>query len=90
MGRVGCEPLLFGDVCLQPREEAVDGVGEILELVAGAGVRQALVEVALGDLSGVAVIARSGCRTRPATSQPSAIETTVMTTSAIPALRSPW
>jgi hypothetical protein len=35
VGGVGCEPLLFADVCLEPREEAVDGVGEILQLVAG-------------------------------------------------------
>ena len=35
VGGVGCESLLFGDVCLEPREEAVDGVGEILQLVAG-------------------------------------------------------
>ena len=35
VGGVGRESLLFGDVCLEPREEAVDGVGEILQLVAG-------------------------------------------------------
>ena len=52
MGRVGREPLLFGDVCLEPREQAVDGVGEILQLVAGPREREALVQVALGDLSG--------------------------------------
>ena len=50
VGCVGCESLLFGDVCLEPREEAVDGVGEILELVVGPGEREALVQVALGDL----------------------------------------
>ena len=38
----------------------------------------------------VAVIVRSGRRTRPATSQPSAIETTVMIASAIPDWMSPW
>ena len=38
----------------------------------------------------VAVIVRSGRRTRPATSQPSTIETTVMITSAIPDWMSPW
>ena len=36
VGGVGGESLLFGDVCLEPREQAVDGVGEILQLVAGA------------------------------------------------------
>ena len=50
VGGVGCESLLFGDVCLEPREEAVEGVGEILELVAGPREREALVQVALGDL----------------------------------------
>jgi hypothetical protein len=50
VGGVGCESLLFGDVCLEPREEAVDGVGEILQLVTGPGEREALVQVALGDL----------------------------------------
>ena len=52
VGGVGGESLLFGDVCLEPREEAVDGVGEILQLVAGPGEREALVQVALGDLPG--------------------------------------
>ena len=37
-----------------------------------------------------AVIARSGRRTRPATSQPSAIETAVMIASAIPDWTSSW
>ena len=37
--RVGRESLLFGDVCLEAREQAVDGVGEILQLVAGPGER---------------------------------------------------
>ena len=50
VGRVGGESLLFGDVCLEPREEAVDGVGEILQLVAGPREREALVQVPLGDL----------------------------------------
>ncbi len=38
----------------------------------------------------LAVIDRSGRRTRPATSQPSAIETTVMIASAIPDWTSSW
>ena len=50
VGGVGGESLLFGDVGFEPREEAVDGVGEILQLVAGPREREALVEVALGDL----------------------------------------
>ena len=50
VGGIGCESLLFGDVRLEPCEEAVDGVGEILQLVTGPGEREALVQVALGDL----------------------------------------
>ena len=47
MGGVGGESLLLGYVCLQPREQAVDGVGEVLQLVAGPREREALVQVAL-------------------------------------------
>ena len=36
VGGVGCEPLLFGDVCFEPREHAVEGVGELAELVSAA------------------------------------------------------
>ena len=33
VGGVGCESLLFGDVCFEPREHGVEGVGELAELV---------------------------------------------------------
>ena len=36
VGGVGCEPLLFGDVCFEPREHGVEGVGELAELVLAA------------------------------------------------------
>ena len=36
VGGVGGEPLLFGDVCFEPREHGVEGVGELAELVAAA------------------------------------------------------
>ena len=36
VGGVGCESLLFGDVCFEPREHGVEGVGELAELVAAA------------------------------------------------------
>ena len=36
VGGVGCEPLLFGDVCFEAREHGVEGVGELAELVAAA------------------------------------------------------
>ena len=36
VGGVGCESLLFGDVCFEPGEHGVEGVGELAELVAAA------------------------------------------------------
>ncbi len=33
---IGCESLLFGDVCLEAREHGVEGVGEFAELVFAA------------------------------------------------------
>ena len=36
VGGIGGEPLLFGDVCFQPREHGVEGVGELAELVSAA------------------------------------------------------
>ena len=33
VGGVGCESLLFGDVCFEPREHGVEAVGEFAELV---------------------------------------------------------
>jgi hypothetical protein len=36
VGGVGCESLLFGDVCFELREHGVEGVGEFAELVSAA------------------------------------------------------
>ena len=36
VGGVGCEPLLLGDVCFEPRKHRVEGVGELAELVVAA------------------------------------------------------
>ena len=36
VGGVGCESLLFGDVCFEPREHGVEGVGELAELISAA------------------------------------------------------
>ena len=36
VGGVGCESLLFGDVCFEPREHGVEAVGEFAELVFAA------------------------------------------------------
>ena len=47
VGGVGGEALLFGDLCFEPREHAVEGVGELAELVAAA-----LQPDAVGERSG--------------------------------------
>ena len=36
VGGVGRESLLLGDVCLEPREHGVEGVGELAELIPAA------------------------------------------------------
>ena len=36
VGGVGCEPLLFGDVCLEPCEHGIEGVRDLAELVVAA------------------------------------------------------
>ena len=36
VGGVGCESLLFGHLCFEPREHGVEGVGEFAELVTAA------------------------------------------------------
>ena len=36
VGGIGGESLLFGDVCFEPREHGVEGVGELAELVVAA------------------------------------------------------
>ena len=36
VGGIGGESLLFGDVCFEPREHGIEGVGEFAELVAAA------------------------------------------------------
>ena len=36
VGGVGRESLLFGDLCFEPREHGVEGVGEFAELIAAA------------------------------------------------------
>ena len=34
---IGCESLLFGDVCFEPRKHGVEGVGEFAEFTATVG-----------------------------------------------------
>ena len=36
VGGVGCESLLFGDVCFEAREHGIEGVGELAELISAA------------------------------------------------------
>ena len=52
VGGVGDEASLGVERRFEAGEQPVDGVAEILELVVGAGEREALVQVALGDLTG--------------------------------------
>ncbi|GIH02703.1 hypothetical protein Rhe02_07700 [Rhizocola hellebori] len=51
VGGIGDEPLLRVQRGLQPSEQVVDGVGQVLQLVAAAGQGQPLVHVAIGDLA---------------------------------------
>ena len=48
MRRVGDESLLAGERGIEPLEHHVEGVGQLLELVIGAGEREALTEPQLG------------------------------------------
>ncbi len=52
VGGAGDELALGVEGCLQPFEQAVDGVAEVFELVAGAGDGQPLVQVVFGDRPG--------------------------------------
>ena len=52
MRRVGREPPLGVERCLQPREQVVEGVGEFPELVVGSAQGQSLVQVAGRDPAG--------------------------------------
>ena len=74
VGGVGCEPLLFGDLCLEAREHGVEGVGELAELVAAARqpdpVRQ---RSARGDARGVCDAVQGG--EHPAGEKPPSHET---------------
>ena len=36
VGGIGCESLLFGELCFEPREHRVEGVGELAELISAA------------------------------------------------------
>jgi hypothetical protein len=36
VGGIGCESLLFGEVCLEPCEHGVEGIGELAELISAA------------------------------------------------------
>ncbi len=50
VGGVGDEPLVRVERGLQPSEQPVDRVSQVLQLVAGAGQGQPLVHIAFGDL----------------------------------------
>jgi hypothetical protein len=80
---------LGGKGGIQPAQQPVDGVGQVLELVVGPGGGQPLVQGVRGELPGGGVIVRNGRSTRPATSQPATTETASTTASAIPDRTSP-
>ena len=84
MRSVGDEPALGLERRLEPAEQAVERVGQLLELVVGPLERQALVQVALGDAARARLIVRTGRSARPAISQPSPIEASAMIASATP------
>ena len=79
---VGDEPALRGERRLQPFQQPVDGVGEVLDLVGRARHGQPLVQVVGGDPPGRRGDRRSGRSTRPASTRPSSTETTAITASA--------
>ena len=62
MGGVGHELALGIEGTLKAAKQPIEGIGEFLELVSGAGQGEALVQVARGDPPG-------GCRDRPQRAQ---------------------
>ena len=70
VGGVGGEPLLFGDVRLEPREHGVEGVGELAELVLrpSSSIRWESDPFAARRVASVMRV--SGASIRPASSQP--------------------
>jgi hypothetical protein len=75
---VGDELALERERALEPVEQLVEGIRELLELVVGRSCKL-VAEITFV----VAVIVRSGRRNRPATSQPTPSETKAMIASAI-------
>ena len=82
--RVRDEPALGLERRLEPAEQPVERVAELLELVVGAVEREALVQVALGDPPGASAHRPHRAQRSPGTSQPSPIDASAMIPSARP------
>ena len=70
VGGVGGEALLLGDVCLEPREHGVEGVGELAELVVAAPSRIRWESDPVAAVRVASVMRVSGASIRPARSHP--------------------
>ena len=71
VGGVGCESLLLGDVCFEPREHGVEGVGEFAELVPdGPPARIRWESDPLAAMRVASVMRVRGASMRPARSHP--------------------
>ena len=70
VGGVGGEPLLLGDVRLEPREHGVEGVGELAELVLAALQLDPVGERPVRGQAGGVVMRVSGASMRPARIHP--------------------
>ena len=90
MGGVGHETALGLEGGVQPAEHLVEGVGQLLELVLGPLEVDPLVQGVPSSRRAVAVMALSGRRTRPATSQPSPTETSAARARATPDWPRSW
>ncbi len=88
VGGVGREPLLFGDVCFEPREHGVEGVGEFAELVLrpSSWIRWDSDPFVASRVASVMRV--SGASMRPASSQPPSRPNTSRNTSTTAALGS--
>ena len=81
---IGDEPFVRGERRLEPAEEPVDGVGQVLQLVARAGQRRAARARCASEICcSRSVIVSTGRSTRPAMSQPRRREITARMASAI-------
>ena len=82
MGGVGCESLLLRDLCFEPREHGVEGVGELAELVLAAFQQDPVESDPLAAWRVALVMRVSGASMLPARSHPPSRPNTSRTASA--------